>query len=570
MLKYLTKKKNIYWFRRRINKNKEILLSLRTKNYDEAILRHSYINFKINYLFANGIENMTDTEINSIINKYKNFMLEKSVNKYSRQRDEELSVMVNDRYYGGHTKEALQVAINKYQDIHKSNDYDLVKAVTSKILNRSNLKEDFEKITDEDDIYSFHFALLKAEWELLYKAKEFQETLPNNNQSTQIDIPIHNNLENKTSFETTSDEQKYKISELLDIYIKEKAIANKWSDKNIRDIYYVINHFISWYDDCLANDLKRKHFTDFRDMVIMNLPKVSTNKIYKNKNTKEILEITEKTKKQKLGLTAVNKHIGRVNQLFNWASTAGYIDKNYAAELRLKDTRRTKLSRKLKNTYDKEDLINLFQKSPWFSTELKSTLRYNPENIFIPLLAIFNGGAKPSELAQLYTNDIKKYKGIWVIEFNNEEDKTLKDNYYNSRRVPIAQKILDIGFLDYVNYQKKQKVKQLFPQVVKYKSGGTNFTNNFSIYNKKYITTDSKKTFYSIKHLVNQTFKDNKVDLYIINDITGHSYGSDNKDIGTYGAGQMSETIMKETIDNCLTFDYIDLSNIKKAIKEIY
>ncbi|MFX4238529.1 hypothetical protein ACOL20_09415, partial [Aliarcobacter butzleri] len=450
------------------------------------------------------------------------------------------------------------------------NDYDLVKAVTSKILNRSNLKEDFEKITDEDDIYSFHFALLKAEWELLYKAKEFQETLPNNKQSTQIDIPIHNNLENKTSFETTSDEQKYKISELLDIYIKEKAIANKWSDKNIRDIYYVINHFISWYDDCLANDLKRKHFTDFRDMVIMNLPKVSTNKIYKNKNTKEILEITEKTKKQKLGLTAVNKHIGRVNQLFNWASTAGYIDKNYAAELRLKDTRRTKLSRKLKNTYDKEDLINLFQKSPWFSTELKSTLRYNPENIFIPLLAIFNGGAKPSELAQLYTNDIKKYKGIWVIEFNNEEDKTLKDNYYNSRRVPIAQKILDIGFLDYVNYQKKQKVKQLFPQVVKYKSGGTNFTNNFSIYNKKYITTDSKKTFYSIKHLVNQTFKDNKVDLYIINDITGHSYGSDNKDIGTYGAGQMSETIMKETIDNYLTFDYIDLSNIKKAIKEIY
>ncbi|MFX4237990.1 hypothetical protein ACOL20_06660, partial [Aliarcobacter butzleri] len=119
MLKYLTKKKNIYWFRRRINKNKEILLSLRTKNYDEAILRHSYINFKINYLFANGIENMTDTEINSIINKYKNFMLEKSVNKYSRQRDEELSVMVNDRYYGGHTKEALQVAINKYRDIHK-------------------------------------------------------------------------------------------------------------------------------------------------------------------------------------------------------------------------------------------------------------------------------------------------------------------------------------------------------------------------------------------------------------------------------------------------------------------
>ena len=70
--------------------------------------------------------------------------------------------------------------------------------------------------------------------------------------------------------------------------------------------------------------------------------------------------------------------------------------------------------------------------------------------------------------------------------------------------------------------------------------------------------------------MVNQTFKNNKVDLYIINDITGHSYGNDNKDIGTYGAGQMPENIMKETIDKCLTFDYIDLSKIKQAIKEIY
>lgn len=568
MLKYLTKKKNTYWFRRRVSKNKEILLSLKTKNYDEAILRHSYINFEINYLFAQGIENMTDKEIKNIVDKYKNYMIEKSVNKYSRQRDKELATYINGKLYGGHTKEALQVAIDKYDIIHNSDDYDLVRTITSKILDRSNLKEDFEKLKDEDDIYAFHYELLKTEWELLYKAKIFQETLPNNKQSIQTSIPTHNQVENKTSTENIK--KKYKISELLDIYMKEKAIANKWSDKNIRDIYYVINHFISWNNDCFTNDLERDDFTNFREKVIRNLPKISTSKIFKNKNTEEILDITKKNKKDTLGLTAINKHIGRVNQLFNWASNTGYIDKNFAADLRLTDKRRTKLAKKLKDTYEEEDLINLFEKSPWFSTELKNTLRHNPENIFIPLLAIFNGGAKPTELAQLYTSDIKKHKGIWIIDFNNEDDKILKDDYYNSRRVPIAQKILDIGFLDYVDYQKKQKSKQLFPEIVKYKGGGTNFTNNFSIYNRNYITDNPKKTFYSIKHLVNQTFKDNKIDLYIINDITGHSYGSDNKDIGTYGAGQMPENIMKETIDKCLTFDYIDLSKIKEVIKEIY
>ena len=560
MLKYLTKKKNTFWYRRRVNKSKEIVFSLKTKNYDEAVLRHSYINFEINYLFAQGIENMTDEEIRAIVDKYKNYMIKKSVNKFSRQRDEELGVHINGNFYGGHTKEALQVAIDKYHKIHKANDYDLVQAVTNKILNRSNIKEEFNKLTDEDDIYAFHFELLKAEWDLLYKAKTFQETLPSNNKPDKEVVLTPSTIK----------KDRYKISELLEIYINEKAKAEDWSDDNIKSIKYVNNNLISWYNNCFANDLERKHFLDFREEVISNLPKISTSKIFQNKTTKEILEITEKEKKEKLGLTAVNKHIGRVNQLFNWASNTGYIDKNFAADLRLKDTRRTKLSKKLKDTYEEEDLINLFEKSPWFSTELKDTLRHNPENIFIPLLAIFNGGAKPTELAQLYTSDIKKHKGIWIIEFNNEDDKMLKDDYYNSRRVPIAQKILDIGFLDYVNYQKKQKSKQLFPKIVKYKGGGTNFTNTFSIYNKKYITTDSKKTFYSIKHLVNQIFKNNKVDLYIINDITGHSYGSDNKDMGTYGAGQMPESIMKETIDKCLTFDYIDLSKIKKAIKEIY
>lgn len=82
----------------------------------------------------------------------------------------------------------------------------------------------------------------------------------------------------------------------------------------------------------------------------------------------------------------------------------------------------------------KEDLIKLFNYSPWFTTELKDTLRHNPEYIFIPLICLYNGGAKPTEVAQLHTSDIKKYKGIWVIHFNDEDDKNLKNVYYNTKK----------------------------------------------------------------------------------------------------------------------------------------
>ncbi len=554
MLKYLTKKKNTFLYRRRINKSKEIVFSLKTKNYDEAVLRHSYINFEINYLFAQGIENMTDKEIKAIVDKYKSYMLEKSVNKFSRQRDEELSTYINGEFYGGHTKEALEIAMNKYQKVHKENDYDLVKAVTNKILNRSNIKEEFAKLTDEDDIYSFHYELLKAEWDLLYKAKHFQEDLPNNKEENNKNLS--NQIQSNISINnSTPTDTRYKISELLELYMNEKAIASDWSDKNIRDIHYVIDNLIFWYKDCYVDELQRKQFLSFRDNVILKLPKYPLNPMFKDKNLDEVLEITKKPKTkenpevEKVGLTTINKHIGRVNQLFNWAEETGYIQKNYASKLRLKDERRTKNKKRLKDTYEEDDLINLFNKSPWFTDELKENLRHNPEYVFIPLLAIFNGGAKPSELAQLYVKDIKELRGIWVIDFNNEDDKQLKNVYYNSRKVPIAKKIIDIGFLDYVKHMKEKGYIKLFPSITRYKSGGTSFTNKFSSYNREYITKDEKKSFYSIKHLVNQELKDNQVPVYIINDITGHSFGGENKDVGTYGAKQMPEKLMKEVID---------------------
>ena len=323
---------------------------------------------------------MTDEEIRAIVNKYKNYMIEKSVNKFSRQRDEELGVHINGNFYGGHTKEALQVAIDKYQKIHKANDYDLVQAVTNKILNRSNIKEEFNKITDEDDIYAFHFELLKAEWDLLYKARIFQETLPGNNNSQQSTESI---------VSKTTKKDRYKISEILEIYINEKAKAEDWSDDNIKSIKYVNSNLISWFNDCFADELTRQDFVDFRDKVIQNLPQRITANIYKDKTVKEILSIREEKKKDKLTIGGINIHIGRVNQLFNWAATSGYIPMNYALKLQLKNKRRTKNKRKIKTIYDEKDLITLFNKSPWFTTELKNCQRSPTWTVALILLGQF-------------------------------------------------------------------------------------------------------------------------------------------------------------------------------------
>jgi hypothetical protein len=47
MIKYLIKRENNFWYRRKIKNYPEIIFSLKTKNYDVAVLRHSFIDFKI-------------------------------------------------------------------------------------------------------------------------------------------------------------------------------------------------------------------------------------------------------------------------------------------------------------------------------------------------------------------------------------------------------------------------------------------------------------------------------------------------------------------------------------------
>ena len=573
MVKYLTKKQNMYWFRRRIESFGEIVFSLKTKNYDIALIRHSFIDYKIKKLLHKGTFNiMTVKEIRNIIEKYKTFMIEEEYNDFEDTRDKELTITLNGKKYGGHTYQALEQEIQRYQTLHEQNDIELIKQETAKVLSRSNLQEEFSKLTTEKDINIFHWELFKAEWELLNKSfKEQKEVVQTTEEKTKQNDKIietyfkliEEKFENENKQQNTSSSQSIRISELLLKYINEKNDTNDWSDKNVRDLQYVLGHLANWYDDRYITDLSREDFSSFRDNVIKFLPVTSSCNIFKDKSTKEIIEIVKKEKLKTLGKVTMNKHLRRIHQVFEWASNNGFLEKNLTKDLKFKESKKAKKQKTAKLPYTDEELKLIFEKSPWYTTEISQILKYNPENIFIPLLCLFTG-AKPTELAMLHTKDIKTIDGVIGIQFND-----YIKNHYNLRFTPLSQTLLDIGFLDYVKYQKKQKQKQLFPSVKLYSGGGTKFTNDYTKFNREFITQEKDKSFYSLRHLVNQKLKNVKTQVYIINDIMGHSDGYGNKDISVYGDEQMPNDILRDTINECLVYD-LDFNHIKNAIKTKY
>lgn len=271
----------------------------------------------------------------------------------------------------------------------------------------------------------------------------------------------------------------------------------------------------------------------------------------------------ENKKIKRIGISTINKHLRRVHQIFNWAENNGYIQKNLTKALDIIDKSLSKNKRSKKIPYDKKDLIKMLD-SPYFNNEIIITLKQNPQFIFFPLIAMYTG-AKQAEIALLETKDIKKINNIWCFEFN----KNVKTKYTN-RITPISNELLDLGFLKYLSYQKRNKEKMLFEKVKIFKSGGVDFTNKFSTYNKKFITDNKNKTFYSFKHLVNQLLKNQKTPVYIINDIVGHSDGKGNKDVEVYGDSSQPIEILKECIDNCLIYNFLNFSKIKETIELVY
>jgi integrase len=89
---------------------------------------------------------------------------------------------------------------------------------------------------------------------------------------------------------------------------------------------------------------------------------------------------------------------------------------------------------------------------------------------------------RANEICQLYHGDILKNEGRWCIRIDDRYEGQVVKTENSKRTIPIHKKLIDIGFLDYVQKQKGR----LFPQLTFYKGSYSHyFTRWFSGYRKK-------------------------------------------------------------------------------------
>lgn len=188
-----------------------------------------------------------------------------------------------------------------------------------------------------------------------------------------------------------------------------------------------------------------------------------------------------------------------IRALFNVARDKGWLEGN--AFDRVAATRGGKESEG-REPWSHEELSVLFDDPIWTGYALPEDRKAGADAAYwIPLIACYSG-ARLSEIAQLWTDNIETGAGKETIEFraNTERSQKLK-NEGSWRAVPIHSELVRLGFCEYVESLPKGP---LFPRLPKdgINGAGAQFGQWFGIFKQAKGFNSPSKSFHSFRHLV--------------------------------------------------------------------
>lgn len=586
---HLFKHRNGYYFKRKIPKTQtNFLISLRTDSLKEAKFIIDTITPRILKLFMENIMNW-DEEIDYIKDLIGEYVDEAKddYTKYSKLREKKYSYTTKkgETRKGSHPK-AIEKAIDFLSNGVYSNDRD---TIYNDILENTNIKDKCIhalKILSEENQDRLKDEVIKAEIELLYNDK-------NNNEEriktpttyikkelppqiitvypTEIE-PINEIKQNINIIATTETEIKNNAMyysktarELVEIFKAEKTkeeIREITRYKKILDIFLELTGK-EYLIDLTALELK-KFCNDFLDMPNENDKEVKE-KLKGITSYKQWIDISREEDLLKVGNRTSRDKLIRINAFLNFCVDIECLDKN-----RLKFNIKTEDDERRKEF--RIEQLQTFFNTDWYNKELEDNLENEPHKIWIPLILLFTG-ARINEISQIYINQIKEKDGVYLFRVKNEKVDQRTKNKSSNRLIPIHKVLIDLGFLNYVAYQKQNKKERLFSELylTKSKGYGQHFGKLFNDYKKTWLELETLNKIkerkllldlHSFRHTFTTALRGGKVAEEDISFILGHKKNQTQK-YGSIPAKEYLNKINKAKYK-------LDFKPLEKKLKNFY
>ena len=306
------------------------------------------------------------------------------------------------------------------------------------------------------------------------------------------------------------------FKQVYKLYLLEKKLDN--STKTLLEKESTFEEFLSFFVDSDFSTYGTQQATAFKSRLIAN------------------------------GLSAlrINKKLSMLKDLFSYGINNNYyFDKNPFENISI--SKKAKLKEQVKSYKEFSD----FELKQIFDKNNYQEFMNKPNYFWLPILALYTG-ARIEELASLKTNQIKQEEDIFFIELEKAK------NFNSIRKIPIHQKLIELGFIKY--FEKVKNQVQLFPELKTGKNGfSKNCSRRFGLYLDKLLIKDEQKVFHSFRSTFINRMTLLNTHPSILMAIVGHFEQSkldfSSPHFQTYQQEKPIK-ILKETIDR-LSFDFI-------------
>jgi integrase len=252
--------------------------------------------------------------------------------------------------------------------------------------------------------------------------------------------------------------------------------------------------------------------------VLLRLPR-NRNKAAQTRG-KTLAEMLEVKGVQVISARTANAYLSAMQTFFKWAVDNGYADVNIFTGTRFKGAKKSKDGER--TAFSTDQLRTIYRQ-----------LTLNPDGLvnkyehkWGTLIGMFTG-MRLNEVAQLEVGDIREVNGVWCIDVTEDGDdnKRLK-NASSQRRVPIHDRLLACGLLDFVEQQRASGSARLFPGLSYSKQNGYG-RNVGRWFNEKFLPSLDMKhpglVFHSLRHtMVTRLGQSDAADIKV-KAIVGHA-----------------------------------------------
>lgn len=221
---------------------------------------------------------------------------------------------------------------------------------------------------------------------------------------------------------------------------------------------------------------------------------------------------------ERLAARTVNVYLGNMQTFFKWAVDNGHASENVFTGMRVKvnksanDKDRVAFSRE-----QMQRVLGNLAENPWGLVN-KDTHKWGT------LIAAYTG-MRLNEVAQLHVPDVKQVEGVWLFDVtaDNGDKKRLK-NISSHRRVPVHDRLLELGLLDFVSARSSGGA-MLFPDLpYSEKNGyGRNLGRWFNeMFLEKLNLRGENLVFHSLRHTVVTRLSQSDVPEVQVKALVGH------------------------------------------------